>query len=338
MILKRCRALLLSLSVILVACESDNLFQLANNEHRIPLRLGMVMQPTSALLIIAEKKGFFQQQGLGLEVVKFPNGKRALYHGLLSEDVDVISLSASPFVMAAFKYDELRTFSSIFIDDNTNAIVSRRDLGVQFPADLKGKKIATQEASAGHHFMHQFLIENGIGFDQADIEFYKAEELVSKLVKGKIDAFSIREPYTSEAQQLLKDNAIVFKEEGIHTQIGLLVAKNDYIIKNRLVVYKMLRALKQAEDYFLNNKQQSLKIIAMYLGTEFNEFSDSFGQTEVKLGLDQLYINVSEEIARWAIFKGYADIEKMPNFLEKVISSPLREVAPEAVTLVDNAS
>ena len=331
---------MLSLSVILVACESDNLFQSATTENVIPLRLGMAMQPTSALLIIAEKKGFFQQQGLELEVVKFPSGKRALYNGLLNDDVDVdvISLNASPFVMAAFKYDELRTFSSIYIDDNTHAIVSRRDLGIHFPADLKGKKIATQEASAVHYFMHQFLIENGIGFDQVDIEFYKAEELVSKLVKGKIDAFSMREPYTSEAQQLLRDNAIVFKEEGVYTQIGLLVAKNDYIIKNRLVVYKMLRALKQAEDYFIKNKQQSLKIIAMYLGTEFNVFSDTFGQTEVKLGLDQLYIDVSEDFARWAIYKGYADAEKMPNFLEKVISSPLREVAPDVVTLIDKAS
>jgi len=337
MMLKRYSALFLSIIGMLSACESSEFSQPEKNANKAILRLGMAMQPTSALLIIAEKKGFFQQQGLELEVVQFPSGKRALYGGLLNDEVDVISLNESPFVMAAFKYDELRTLSSIFIDDNTNSIVSRRDAGVQFPADLKDKKIATQKASAVHYFMHQFLIENGIEFDQIDIEFYKAEELVSKLVKGKIDAFSMREPYTSEAKLLLKEKAIVFEEEGIYTQLGLLVAKEDYIIKNRQLVLKMLRALKQAEKYFVANKQQSLKIIAVYLGTEYKTFSESFGQTEVKLSLDQLYISVSEDIARWAIFKGYADAENMPNFLEKVVSSPLREIAPEAVTLIDKA-
>ena len=338
MMFKRYRALLLSLVVVLAGCESDDYSQSAKTENKIHMRLGMAMQPTSALLIIAEKKGFFTQQGLELEITQLPSGKRALYDGLLDNDVDVISLDESPFVMAAFKHRELRTFTSIFIDDNTNAIVSRRDLGVQFPADLKGKIIATQEASAVHYFMHQFLIENGIGFEEINIEFYKAEELVSKLIKGKIDAFSMREPYTSEAQQLLKNNAIVFEEEGIYTQIGLLVANESYIFKNRLAIIKMLRALKQAEDYFVNNKQQALKVIAIYLGTEFTTFSETFGQAEVRLGLDQLYISVSEDIARWAILKGYVEAEEMPNFLQKVISSPLREVYPEAVTLIDEAT
>lgn len=338
MILKRYNVLLLSIIVILSACGSNDPSSSEKNINKIRLRLGMAMQPSSALLIIADKKGFFNQQGLELELVQFPSGKRALNDGLLNDDVDVISLNETPFVMAAFKHDELRTFTSIFVDDNTNAIVSRRDIGVQFPGDLNGKKIATQQASAVHYFMHQFLIENGIDFNQIDIEFYQAEELVSKLVKGHIDAFSMREPYTSEAELLLKENAIVFEEAGVYTQIGLLVAKEDYIIKNRQLVMKMLRALKLAEDYFVNNQQQALKIIATYLGTEFKTFSDNFGQAEVKLGLDQLYISVSEGIARWAILKGYADAEKMPNFLEKVISSPLRGVAPEVVTLIDKAS
>ena len=335
MILIYRRIILIMFSILLAACEDDASPALNDIEKQPLIRLGMAMQPSSALLIIADKKGFFQQQGLQVAITPYPSGKRALHEGLLNDEVDIIGLNESPFVMAAFKHKDLRTFSHIFIDDNTNAIVTRRDLGVQFPADLKGKKIATQEASAVHYFLHQFLIENNIAFDQIEINFYKAETLVSKLMKGKIDAFSMREPYISEAKKFLKDNVVVFEEEGIYTQIGLLVANETYLLNNRRASKNFLRALLQAEDYFLKHRQEGLKIVAVYLGTDFTTFTDGFGQAEVRLGIDQLYINVSEEIARWAINKGYVDKKEMPNFLQRVMPEPLREIAPDSVTLID---
>lgn len=324
------------LSAILVsACESE----LDTGQERFKqfkeLRLGLAMQPSSALLIIAEKKGYFLQHGLKIHIKQFSSGKRALNVGLLKSKVDVISLAESPFVLASFKNKSLRTFAGIYTAENTNSIVARRDLGIQFPVDLNGKRIATQKASTVHYFMHQFFIENGIDISGLDVSFYKAEELVDKLVKGEIDAFSMREPYVSQARKLLQDKAVVFQESGVYIQKGLLVADENYIYRNRETIRRLLKALYQAEQYIRHHRFEAVKIIAAYIGVENQVFANEFGQSEAKLSLDQLYINIAEDIARWAIMKGYAENE-MPNYLQRVVSEPLREVVPDAVTLIDS--
>lgn len=299
------------------------------------INVGLAMQPISSLLIIADTNNYFKEQGLDVHIKKYPSGKRALYQGLLKGNVDVVALNQTPFVMAAFEHDSLRAISSIFIDDNTYSIVARRDHGIKLPADLNGKKIATQKASAVHYFMHQFIVENDIDFGQIDISFYKAEQLVEKLIKGEIDAFSMREPYVSQARESLKDKAIVFEESGIYTQIGLLVGNEEYLSKNSIVIKKFLKALSQSEKYIKNNRNASARMIASYIGADYDGFSASFNQAEVRLKFSQLYINVSEDIARWAIMKNLVPKNhKIPNYLEKVSIAPLREVSPEAVSLI----
>jgi len=319
----------------LSACDLTADSTTMSESEIMKIRVGLAMQPTSALLIIADEKNYFKEQGLDVHIKKYPSGKRALYQGLLKGDVDVVTLNESPFVMAAFEHESLRAISGIFVDDNTNSIVARRDHGIQLPADLNGKKIATQKASAVHYFMHQFLVENDIEFEHLNISFYKAEKLVEKLIRGEIDAFSMREPYVSQARKSLGDKAIVFEERGIYTQIGLLVGTSNYINKNSIIIKKFLKALNQAEKYIKNERDMAARIISRYIGAGYEGFSASFNQAEVKLKLDQLYITISEDIARWAMMKNLVASDMgVPNYLEKVSIAPLREVSPEAVSLI----
>ena len=75
-------------------------------------------------------------------------------------------------------------------------------------------KIATQRLSAVHYFLHLFLLKHDI--EDAELEFLKAEELPQALADGKIDAFSMREPFISEAHGLVGNNGIVFRESGTY--------------------------------------------------------------------------------------------------------------------------
>ena len=327
--------LIIIFGMLLSACDLAIDSNAMSESHVMKIRVGLAMQPTSALLIIADEKNYFKEQGLDVYIKKYPSGKRALYQGLLKGDVDMVTLNESPFVMAAFKHDSLRAISGIFIDDNTNSIVARRDHGIHLPADLSGKKIATQKASAVHYFMHQFLVENDIDLEQIDIFFYKSEQLVEKLISGEIDAFSMREPYVSRARESLKDKVIVFEERGIYTQIGLLVSTEEYINKNSIITKRFLKALSQAEQFIKNDRSTATRMIASYLGADYEGFAVSFNQAEVKLKFDQLYIAISEDIARWAKKKNLVPNDQdIPNYLEKVSIASLREVSPDAVSLI----
>lgn len=322
------------ITLAISACDQGTDAGHSDKLKPINIRLGMAMQQTSALLIIAEEKGFFYDHGLNVIIKQYPSGKRALHDGLLNSEVDLVSLNESPFVLAAFTHHNLRALATIYIDDNSNAVIARRDHGIQLPIDLNGKILGTQKSSAVHYFLHQFIVENALDFEQTKRQFYKAEELVGELVRGDIDAFSMREPYISEAKKLLKEKAIVFKEPGIYTQLGLLVADKRYSKTNAAAIKRLLMALYDAEKFISRDREIALGIIADYIGIDKELFKESFGQAEAKLFIDQLFISISEDIARWAIKKELVNSKIIPNFLDMVTVSHLKSVTPDTVTLI----
>ena len=66
----------------------------------------------------------------------------------------------------------------------------------------------------------------------------RAEELTPSLVQGRIDAFSMREPYIGNAKKLLGDNAIVFSERGIYMSSELAITTRAFADKNPDIIEK----------------------------------------------------------------------------------------------------
>ncbi len=94
------------------------------------LRLGLALQPSSALAIIAQEKGFFAAQGLNVSVKEYPSGKRALHEGLFQGEVDLITTTEVPVVIASLNRTDLCIIASLFSANNVNRIVARKDSGI----------------------------------------------------------------------------------------------------------------------------------------------------------------------------------------------------------------
>jgi len=163
--------------------------------------IGLIPSPTAFLAVIASEKGFFSQAGLDVTIKNYPSGKRAVNEGLFTGEVDIAAASEAVIVFNSFKRKDFKTIASIGSTDNGISIIARKDSGIQSPADLKGKRVATQEASAVHFFLHLFLVKNNLSEKNIDLSFKKAEKLPKALVSGEIDAFSMREPFIGEARR-----------------------------------------------------------------------------------------------------------------------------------------
>lgn len=94
--------------------------------------------------------------------------------------------------------------------------MARRDRGIEEAADLRGKHIATQRGSAVHFFLHLCLVSHGLTEEDVTLSFMKGEELPAALAEGRIDAFSMREPYVSEASSLLGERVVIFGHKSIY--------------------------------------------------------------------------------------------------------------------------
>ena len=299
-----------------------------------PVRMGLAMQPQSALVLIAREKGYFAKQGLTMEFHEYPSGKRALNEGLFTDKVDVTTASDLPVAMAVLNGREIAILTSIFNADNVNRIIARRDAGITTAAELQGKRIATQKSSAVHYFLHLFMLENMLSEKQLALSFMKAEQLPVALAEGRIDAFSMREPYISEAKKLLGEKTIIFAAPGIYSQVDVAVASPALLNKRPAVASAILYALIEAEDFVADNPVESMSIVATALGSPQANIEQIWPTLKLHLRLEQALLLLLESEARWAIRHGYTSAKEVPDFLQYIRIAPLKQLNPGAVTLI----
>ena len=298
------------------------------------ITLGMALQPTCSLAIIALDRGFFDKEGLSVEPRYFPSGKRALLEGLAPGKVDVAIAADIPITMLAFEDSELRILTVLGETGDVNTVVARRDVGIAVPGDLKGKRIATQQGSAVHYFLHLFLRKHRISEKSVQLSFMKAEQLPKALAEGTIDAFSMREPFIGEARRLLGDQAITFSAPGIYPQTDMAVARQPFIQDNPEAIRGLIKALLAAERFAKQNPEQAVEIIARRLGTDRKQIADLWPKLHLGATLHQSLALLLDSQARWALREGLVNGDKIPDYTSHMHLDTLRSRKQEAVTVI----
>ncbi|HEY6237132.1 MAG TPA: NrtA/SsuA/CpmA family ABC transporter substrate-binding protein, partial [Candidatus Elarobacter sp.] len=230
--------------------------------EKVTLALGR--EPLAALAIIALDRKFFEAAGVDVAVKKYNSGNLAL-KGFLAGEADLATTADIPIAFESLARQDFSIVATIGSSDNEPRIVARKDRGIQAPEDLRGKRVATQKSSAVHFFLHMYLLQHGMTVEDVQLSFMKPEELVKALVDGQIDAFSMREPFVSQALAPLGDNALVFMQPGLYRKTFNVVAHNDLLKQRPLVLQRVLQALMQAETFALQQPEAAIAIVAQSL-------------------------------------------------------------------------
>ncbi len=297
------------------------------------ITIGIQANTVTAMVLVARARNYFAQQGLNATVVDYPSGKLA-FRAMLENEIDFATVADMPISTASLKRNDFKIFCSIAKSQNGAWIIARRDKGIVKPADLRWKTIGTQKDSAVHFFLDLFLLDNKIPKSQLNIKYLKAVDLPGALVRGDIDAFSMRNPFILEAKNKLGKKAIEFKDNTIYLMTFNLTCRNRYINENPLVIEKVLRALKQAENFILKNRDESIRITSSRLsGSGIREVSADWNSFQFILSLEQSLLATLENQAGWIIDNEKNKNVKFPNFLEFIYTDALLKVSPESVSI-----
>lgn len=297
-----------------------------------PLRLGVAIQPPAALVFVAEDIGYIRDEGIALTSIPYVSGKRAL-EALLAGEIDVATISEVPLAVEAPRNPPVRIIAAISETDNDPRIVARRGAGILVPGDLRGKRIGTQRGSAVHFFLHLFLTNLGIGPRDADVVFMPPEEMVGALVDGRIDAFSMREPFVSQATQSLGNRVVVFQDPGRYLRTEILVARAEFVAEHPDVVASLVWALFAARDYVEDNAEEARAIVARRMQLSPAAIAEEWKRYRFAIELDQALVISLEDAVRWAMQAGISQSNGFPNVLHLIDPSVLELVDPRAVRL-----
>ena len=244
--------------------------RVAGAQQAVNLKIGVPQTQDIAQVLYAVKSGLFAKAGLNVELVGLVNGaaiSAAVAGGTLqigeSSLGGLISGHARgiPFQLIA----PAGVYSS---DDPYAAMLVRKDTPIASARDLNGKTVASPAlkdldwlASAS------WMDQNGGDFKSTKAVEMPNPALLPALLEGRIDAYTVGEPWMTRALDSGKVR-VVGKSFGAIAPRFLMTgwfATSDYIEHNRDVIDRFNRAMRDSTIYANAHKAEMIPLIAEYL-------------------------------------------------------------------------
>ena len=297
------------------------------------LKIGYQKGPISTLAIIAKEKGYFEQEGVNIELSEFTAGKLAL-QAFLGGSVDFAIVGDLPVALAKTSGNNFVVVSQVIAKThNENRIIALKDsnaISIQDYFSAKHRKVGTFLGGTAEFYLHEFLRYYNIsGSDYPDITSGKPEDMVAMLTSGSVDAVSIFEPYPTIAEGALGDKAISYTLPPTeYNTMYILTAHSDFVKDHPEELKKIFRALILAEDYVKNNQAESKNIISKITGFDLQKIESIWPAYDFGLALDkETLVSTWDKEINWEISSGkLPQSTVIPDFNSLISDETLKSV------------
>jgi ABC-type nitrate/sulfonate/bicarbonate transport system substrate-binding protein len=299
-------------------------------QAREGIRLGATQ---AALLVwIAQEKNLFAKHGLNAEPSMFSSGIAAA-DALVKGELDLATSSDFAFMSKVLAHSDLRALASIGVI-RTARLIGRKDRQIAEAGDLPGKKIGITRNTISEFFLTRYLALHGIDISSATIVDLKPQQIAHGLVTGTLDAGLSWDPFITDAEGELKDNAIVLPGQVEQSFFFLLIARKEWTEKHPGEVKSLLNALIEAETFAANDADQAKQIIQKKFGYRPDVIDVTWPQHSLHVSLPQTLVFNLEVQANWRLKKNIAPANKMPEFLDFIMTEPLAALRPSSIGIV----
>jgi NitT/TauT family transport system substrate-binding protein len=297
------------------------------------LSIGTIRSEISALLWIADKNGYFEQQGLEVTLKVYQAGRFAVDE-VLAGKIDLAACADFVFAVVTLKSGEnLRVLATIAAAD-IHEVIARKDRGLNRPQDLTGKKIGVTRETSGEFFLATFLSFNGIAPAEVELVNLKPYDLKEALAGGTVDAVMAWEPNVSEIKTRLGDQAVAWPGQSGQKFYWLLVGADKVIKTKPQALVRLFQALRQAEDFARKNPEAAKAMVAQRLEVAPAYINHMWPKGKYALSLDQPLLLALEDQSRMLLKNRPAAGKEIPNYLNYLYVEALRQAAPDAVRIV----
>lgn len=297
------------------------------------LSLAVTPYAGTALIYVAQAKGYFENEGLKVTLQTHSSGKVALDETLAGK-ADIATVAELPVALAVLKGHPVTLLTTLSTQTDYG-IVGRTDKGISTPVALKGKRIAVTLGTSGDFFLDALLVRQRLSRADVQVIDRKPGEMADALEQGVADAVSTWEPHISTARERVGVNStVLFASEGIYESTFNLATTREFASTRAETVKKLLRALVRAEQFFANDPTGGEKIVAEALKRSPDETRQLLSKHHIALALDQNLLVMMEDESRWAIRNKVAEPNGTPNFLNAIYIDGLAAIKPRSVTVI----
>ena len=219
------------------------------------VRMAIAKTPLSGLMLIAHDKGFFNDEGLDVEIQSLQSGRNAL-DSVLAGSAEMAFVGDAPVAYLGY----IQVVATLMLATN-NAIVARKSSGILKPRDLRGKRVAYSPGTTSAVFAYRFLKKYGMSTSDVQMQGVQPIAIPTYVIAKGGDAASTWDVYVSQTARQLGADAIVFREPSIYTTYAMDVANRSWTASHPGAVAKVLRALGRASAFIKDNPEETKKLL-----------------------------------------------------------------------------
>src|SRR5215207_395253 len=238
----------------------------------VKLKAGMVTGIDQIGLPIALERGFFEKQGLDVEIARpYATGVDAL-NALQAGESEMVQVGV-PMIGAVLRGMDLVALGNYsgnatkLGSDATMALIASESSGIKKGdlASLKGKKIAASFGTINHLYILALLEKAGL--TPADVTLVNTpppDMTVALLSKG-IDAFSGWDPWPIVALKDVPGAVEVIRGGDVISYLGFNVGLRPWVEKNGATIEKFLAAVSEADKWMRANPKQAAQVATRWI-------------------------------------------------------------------------
>lgn len=228
-----------------------------------PLTIGHSTWVGYGPFYIAQEKGFFEEEGIEVELVKMED--IALQMGALAADQIQVA-GATPDVAARYYKSEIPLKMIFALDNSKGADGVVADDDIKTIADLKGKQVALDQGSVSQFYLNVLLRQAGLTQEDIDAVNMTATDAAFAFTAGRLDAAVTWQPHLSQAAQREGAHLLTTSADNPGVIVDTPTVRADVFEARKSEFEALYRAWNRAVDFWKENPDEAHAIMAAGVG------------------------------------------------------------------------
>ena len=237
---------------------------------------------------IAREAGYFQKQGLDVEIIRI-GGSSTVVQGMVAGEIDLAHVGAAAVIEATVAGADLAILAAtvrlpLFRLMATSALKS--------PSDLRGKRVGVTRFGSSSDFLVRWGLTNrwGLAPDREVplIQVGGMPELLAAAKAGAIDAAILSSPDDLRAVELGWREIADFSTMGLEYMTGTLAATRKYIRTREDVIRRFMRAFVQGIHRMRTDREFTLKTLEKFTRITDRDVLEAMYRNEVLKGIEKV--------------------------------------------------
>lgn len=269
------------------------LLSACTRQDSTPVTIAINPWPGYEFLYLAEKKGFFEQNGLNIKLVQL-DSLADTQRAYISGRVDGMASTIIEAVQA--KPLGGKPLQIILIPDYSNGgdvLISSTE--IKSITELKGKTVGCEVTSLGIYLLQRALHKHGLTLEEVNVVNIEQSAGKEAIEKGDIDAFVSYPPESVKLLKNLKFHTIFSSAEIPFEIIDTVAISISKINENPELVPGLHKAWQMSLNYAKENPEKAYQIMAEREGISSEEFKNALNDLTIMDHEDQKSIFAKSE-------------------------------------------